>query len=54
MAPAEALVLLAAMLLAMVVFVEGNKGTLTSRVGALLLTLAMLAAVAAPLHMLAR
>ena len=54
MTSAETLVLLAATLLAAVVFVEGTKGTLTSRVGVLLLTLAMLAAVAVLLHMLAR
>ncbi len=51
---AEALVLVAATLLAVVVFMEGRKGTLTSRAGVLLLTLAMLAVVAALLHMLAR
>ncbi len=51
---AEALVLVAATILAVVVFMEGRKGTLTSRAGVLLLTLAMLAVVAALLHMLAR
>ena len=51
---AEALVLVAATLLAVAVFMEGRKGTLTSRAGVLLLTLAMLAVVAALLHMLAR
>ena len=51
MAPAEKLVLVAATLLAVVVLVERAEGTLTSRVGVLLLTLAILAASAAVLHM---
>ena len=50
---AEALVLVAATLLAVVVFMEGRNGTLTSRAGVLLLTLAMLAAVAALVHVAA-
>ena len=54
MTSAEDLVLAVAMLLAVVVFVEGRNGTLTVPVGVLLLILAMLAAVAALLHMLAR
>ncbi len=48
---AEALVLVAAALLVLAVFVVGRDGTLTPRVGVLLLTLAMLAVVAALLHM---
>ena len=51
---AEALVLVLATILAVAVFMEGRRGTLTSRAGVLLLTLAMVAAVAALLHMLAR
>ncbi len=43
-----------AVVLAVAVFVVGTRGTLTPRVGVLLLTLAMLAAVVALLHMLAR
>jgi hypothetical protein len=40
--------------LAVVVVVEGRKGTLTPRMGVLLLTLAMLAVGAALLHVVAR
>jgi hypothetical protein len=54
MTAAEALVLVAAALLVLAVFVQGGRGTLTPRAGVLLLTLAMLAVVAALLHMLAR
>ena len=54
MTAAEGLVLVAATILAAVVFREGAKGTLTSRMGMLLLILAMLAAFAALLSMLAR
>ena len=46
--------LVAATLLAAVVFVRGSAGTLGSRAGVLLLALAMLAALAAILHVLAR
>ena len=48
---AETLVLVAAALLVMAVFVERDRGTLTPRTGVLLLTVAMLAVVAALLHM---
>ena len=54
MTSAEDPVLLVATALVVVVIVEGTKGTLTSRVGVLLLTLAMLATVAALLHLLAQ
>jgi hypothetical protein len=54
MTPAEDLVLAMAALLGVMVFVEGAKGTLTSRAGVLLLALAMLAVVAALVHMLSR
>ncbi len=47
---AEALVLVASAGLAVAVFVEGDTGTLTPRVGVLLLVLALLAAFAALLH----
>ncbi len=50
----ELLVLVAAVLLGVVVFAEGKDGTLAARVGMFLLTLAMLAAVVALLHMLAQ
>ncbi len=50
----ETLVLVVATTLAAAVIVEGKKGSLPSRVGVLLLTVAMLAAVAALLHMAAR
>jgi hypothetical protein len=50
---AEDLVLAVATLLAVVVFVEGRKGVITVPVGVLLLTLAMLAAVAALVHVVA-
>ncbi len=50
----QALVLLLAAVLTAVVFVERTKGTIAVPVGVLLLTLAMLAAVAALVHMLAR
>ena len=53
MTSAEALVLVAAVILAVMVFVEGTKGTLIPRVGVFLLTLAMLAVLAALLHMVA-
>ena len=51
MPSAEALVLVVAAVLLVVVFVEGTKGALTPWVGALLMSLAMLAAVAAFAHM---
>jgi hypothetical protein len=51
MTPAEALVLVVAAVLFLVVFMEGNKGALKPIVGVLLLGLAMLAAVAAFAHM---
>ena len=51
MTPAEALVLVVAAVLLVVVFVEGGKGALTRRVGVFLMGLAMLAAVAAFAHM---
>ena len=54
MTPQEGLVLVVAALLAATVFVEGTKGTLSSRVGVLLLTLAMLAGCAALLRMVNR
>jgi hypothetical protein len=53
MTSAEALVLVAALLLVLAVFVEGGRGTITTRAGVLLLTVAMLAVVAALLHMVA-
>ena len=53
MTSAEALVLVAAAGLVVAVFVEGNTGILTPRVGVLLLVVAMLAVVAALLHMVA-
>ena len=52
MTSAEALVLAAAAGLVVAVFVEGNTGTLAPRSGVLLLTLAMVAVVAALVHML--
>ena len=54
MTSAEALVLMAAAGLVVAVVVEGDTGILTHRVGVLLLTLAMLAVVAALVHVLAR
>ncbi len=54
MTEAEALVLLVAAILVVAVFVERTKGTIAVPVGVLLLTLAMLAAVAALVHVLAR
>ncbi len=51
---AEARVLVVAAILAVLVFMKARMGTLTSRAGVFLLTLAMLAALAALLHMLAR
>ncbi len=54
MTPAENLVLAVAAVLAVVVFVEGRNGAIAVPVGVLLLTLAMLAAVAALLHMAVR
>ena len=54
MTQAEALVLVLAAVLVVAVFVKGSRGTITTRTGVLLLTSAMLAAVAALLHMLAR
>jgi hypothetical protein len=54
MTPAEDLVLAMAALLGVMVFVEGAKGTLTSRAGVLLSALAMLAVAAALVHMLSR
>ena len=54
MTQAEALVLVLAVVLVVAVFVKGTRGTLTSRVGVLLLTLAMLAVVAALVHLMVR
>ncbi len=54
MTPAENLVLAVAAILAVVVFVEGRIGAIAVPVGVFLLTLAMLAAVAALLHMAVR
>ncbi len=54
MTSAEVLVLVAAAGLVVAVFVEGGRGTITTQSGVLLLTLAMLAVVAALLHMAAR
>jgi hypothetical protein len=54
MTAAEALVLVAAALLVLAVFVQGGRGILAPRVGVLLLTLAMMAAVAALVLVLAR
>ena len=54
MTPAEVAVLTLATMLFAVVFVEGTRGTLAPRMGVFLLTLAMLAAVAAFLRMAAR
>jgi hypothetical protein len=51
MISSEAVVLAVAVLLAVVVFMRGRKGTLTPRMGVLLLALAMLAALAAFVHM---
>ena len=51
MTSAEGLVLVMAATLAVAVFVEGGRGTITTRAGVLLLTVAMLAVVAALLHM---
>ena len=50
----ELLVLVAAVLLGVVVLAEGKDRTLAARVGMFFLTLAMLAAVVALLHMLAQ
>ena len=47
-------VLTLATMLFVVVFVEETKGTLTPRMGVLLLTLAMLATLAVILHLMAR
>ncbi len=52
MTSAEALVLVAAAGLVVAVFAAGAMGTLSRRVGVFLLTVAMLAVVAALLHML--
>jgi Na+-translocating ferredoxin:NAD+ oxidoreductase RnfD subunit len=52
MTSAEDLVLAVAMLLAVVVFVERRKGTFAIPVGMLLLTLAMVAVIAALVHLL--
>ena len=52
--PAEGLVLVVAAVLFVVVFREGAKGALTPLVGVFLLSLAMLAAIAAFLHMVAQ
>jgi hypothetical protein len=54
MTPAEVAVLTLATMLFVVVFVEATRGTLTARMGVLLLTLATLAALAVLLHVLAR
>ena len=54
MTEAEALVLLVATILVVAVFVEGRKGAIPAPIGMLLLTLAMVAAVAALLHMAVR
>ena len=54
MTPEEGLVMVAATILAAVVVLESAKDTLTPAVGVLLLTLAVLAALAELLHMLAR
>ena len=54
MTSAEALALVLAAVLSVVLFLEVATGTLPSRVGELLLILAMLAAFAALLHMLVR
>ncbi len=54
MTPAENLVLATAAVLAGLVLVEGRNGTIAVPLGVLLLTLAMLAAVAALLHMVVR
>ena len=54
MTPEEGLVLLAAITLAAATITETNRGTLSFRVGALLLTAAMLAVLAAVVHLLAR
>ena len=54
MNPAEGLVLVAAVMLAVVVFVKGRYGTLSTGAGVLLLALALLAALASLLHMEAR
>ncbi len=51
MTPAEGLVLVVAAVLFVVVFREGTKGALTPLVGVFLLSLAMLAAIAAFAHM---
>ncbi len=50
----ELLLVVAVTLLAVVVLAERKDGTLTARVGMFLLTLVMLAAVVALLHMLDR
>ena len=54
MTPAEVAVLTLATMLFVVVFVEATRGTLTPRMGVLLLTLAVLAVVAVLLRLLAR
>ena len=53
MTPDEAVVLVASASLAVAVFVERPRGTLTPQVDKVFLTLAMLAAAVAILHMLA-
>ena len=50
----EALVLVVATTLATAAIVEGRKGTISTRLGVLLLTAAALAVLAAVLHLLAR
>ena len=54
MTPQEGLVLVAAALLAAVVFVQGRSGALGPGAGLVLLTLVALATAAALLHMAAR
>ena len=54
MTSAETLVLPAAALLALAVFVEAGKGTLSPRAGAFFLSVALLAVFVAILHMEAR
>ena len=54
MTSAKAMVLMAATILGLAAFVTGAKGTIAVPMSLLLLILAMLATVAALLHMLAR
>ena len=54
MTSAETLVLLAAVLLVLAVFVEAGKDALSSRVGAFFLSVALLAVFVALLHVEAR